>query len=180
MDENKNPVEWYLCKLDSHTDLYPHEMADLMGRYGYNKDAVTIDGEEHRWQKEKTTIINVDGRLIAIEWMRGLTEGQEDYFRSAFYVDMDYKFRHELVREAVYTAADGREFGKDFYKESKTLCVKECRALGEEVVPNFDAIRKLVSAMRRDDVLLQAFGECDTREYKAALDTMEELFGVAE
>lgn len=39
-----------------------------------------IEGNDHRWQKEIQTIIDADGQLYAIDWMRGLTECQENEF----------------------------------------------------------------------------------------------------
>lgn len=39
-----------------------------------------MEGEEHRWQREMFTVINLDGELWGINWMRGLTELQEDEF----------------------------------------------------------------------------------------------------
>lgn len=39
-----------------------------------------IEGDDHRWQREIETIIDVDGQLYAIDWMRGLTEYQESEF----------------------------------------------------------------------------------------------------
>lgn len=39
-----------------------------------------IEGDDHRWQKEIQTIIDVDGQLYAIDWMRGLTECQENEY----------------------------------------------------------------------------------------------------
>lgn len=46
-----------------------------------------IEGDDHRWQKEMKTIIDVDGQLYAIDWMRGLTECQEnEYFYQPYKV----------------------------------------------------------------------------------------------
>ena len=39
-----------------------------------------IKGDDHRWQREMTTIIDVNGQLYAIDWMCGLTEYQESEF----------------------------------------------------------------------------------------------------
>lgn len=47
-----------------------------------------IEGDDHRWQKEMQTIIDIDGQLYAIDWMRGLTECQENE-----YLDQPYKVR---------------------------------------------------------------------------------------
>ena len=39
-----------------------------------------IEGDDYRGQREIKTIIDVDGQLYAIDWMRGLTECQESEF----------------------------------------------------------------------------------------------------
>lgn len=44
-----------------------------------------IEGEEHRWTRDMTTIIEIDGELYAIEWDRGLTEYQENLYCSQPY-----------------------------------------------------------------------------------------------
>lgn len=44
-----------------------------------------IEGEEHRWTRVMTTIIEIDGELYAIECDRGLTEYQENLYYSQPY-----------------------------------------------------------------------------------------------
>lgn len=39
-----------------------------------------IDGKEHRWQREISSIIKYNGKYYRIDWMRGLTENQENEF----------------------------------------------------------------------------------------------------
>ena len=39
-----------------------------------------IEGSDHRWQREMTTVFEVGGRLFALDWMKGLTEMQENDF----------------------------------------------------------------------------------------------------
>lgn len=39
-----------------------------------------IEGEDHRWTRSMTTIINYFDSYYAIDWQKGLTEYQEDYF----------------------------------------------------------------------------------------------------
>jgi len=43
------------------------------------------EGEDHRWQREMTTIFSVDGRTFALNWMKGLTECQESDYESQPY-----------------------------------------------------------------------------------------------
>lgn len=38
------------------------------------------EGDDHRWTREITTVINVNGRFFRIDWRRGLTEMQDDEF----------------------------------------------------------------------------------------------------
>ena len=40
----------------------------------------TIEGDDHRWQREMTTIIKVGERCFSIDWMAALTECQESDF----------------------------------------------------------------------------------------------------
>ena len=39
-----------------------------------------IEGDEHRWTRDVTTIFECDGRFFSIDWNRGLTEYQENEF----------------------------------------------------------------------------------------------------
>lgn len=40
----------------------------------------TIEGDDHRWQREMTTIIKVGDRYFSIDWMAALTEFQKSDF----------------------------------------------------------------------------------------------------
>ena len=59
-----------------------------------------IEGDDHRWQREIRTIIDVDGQLYAIDWMRGLTECQENEF-----YDQPYKVKkvEKVITKTVVT-----------------------------------------------------------------------------
>lgn len=64
-------------KLKDGEKLSEGEIKDLL----WNGDEVDeIEGDDHRWQKDMTTIIDIDGQLYAIDWMRGLTECQENEY----------------------------------------------------------------------------------------------------
>ena len=64
-------------KLKDGEKLSESEIRELT----WNGDYVDeIEGDDHRWQKEMQTIIDIDGQLYAIDWMRGLTECQEDEY----------------------------------------------------------------------------------------------------
>lgn len=47
----------------------------IYGEYGTQVDEIT--GEDHRWDKEKTTVCKICGRYFAIDWRAALTEYQE-------------------------------------------------------------------------------------------------------
>lgn len=34
----------------------------------------SVEGEDHRWNREVTTAFTVDGELYALDWLRALTE----------------------------------------------------------------------------------------------------------
>lgn len=47
-----------------------------------------IEGDEHRWQREISTIIEIGNRFFRIDWMRGLTEYQEnEYWEQPYEVE---------------------------------------------------------------------------------------------
>ena len=59
-----------------------------------------IESDDHRWQREMTTSIDVDGQLYAIDWMCGLTEYQESEFW-----DQPYKVKkvEKVITKTVVT-----------------------------------------------------------------------------
>lgn len=78
-------MEEIYAKLKNGEELSEDEIRDLT----WSGDSVDeIEGDDHRWQKEVQTIIDVDGQLYAIDWMRGLTECQEHGF-----YDQPYKVK---------------------------------------------------------------------------------------
>ena len=44
------------------------------------KFADSVEGDDHRWTREITTVFTVDGELYALDWLRALTENGEDEF----------------------------------------------------------------------------------------------------
>lgn len=64
-------------KLKDGEKLSESEIRELTRNGDYVDE---IEGDDHRWQKEMQTIIDVDGQLYAIDWMRGLTECQENEY----------------------------------------------------------------------------------------------------
>lgn len=83
--------EKILAKLNGHTDLTESELKYFVWEMGKQVDE--IEGEDHRWQREVKTIIEIDGKLYAVDWRRGLTESQEsDFWEQPYEVE-----RHEEV-----------------------------------------------------------------------------------
>ena len=54
-------------------------------------DYKMIEGCDHRWQKEIQSIIKINDRLFAIDWMQGLTESQENSFYNQPYEVIETK-----------------------------------------------------------------------------------------
>lgn len=52
----------------------------------YEGDRVAeLEGNDHRWNREITTVIKIDDKLYAIDWRRGLTEMQDDSYYATPY-----------------------------------------------------------------------------------------------
>ena len=64
--------------LKKYDEGYKFEDDELRKLLYVGKTVDEREGEEHRWHRDMTTIIKVGDRFFAIEWMRGLTEYQED------------------------------------------------------------------------------------------------------
>lgn len=60
----------------AHQVLEEKDLQRLVEDYA----VITIDGDDHRWHREKTTIICFKDKYYAINWMEGLTEIQDDYY----------------------------------------------------------------------------------------------------
>lgn len=72
----------FLRKIENEEKFTEDELSDLAFCGG---DRITIvdriKGYEHRWQVEMKTVIKLDyDRFFAIDWMKGLTECQENEF----------------------------------------------------------------------------------------------------
>lgn len=39
-----------------------------------------IEGDDHRWQREVSIVFEIQGRYFRLDYMKGLTENQEDDF----------------------------------------------------------------------------------------------------
>ena len=72
------------------------EFCNEFGNY-----VTTAEGKTHRWYQEVETIFEVEGRLFAVSWDRGLTEQQENDFDDAevYEVEKKEKITFEWVKK---------------------------------------------------------------------------------
>ena len=66
-----------LEKIDSKTDLTESELRDLI--FDFN-EVDQIVGEDSRWSRFISTIVEIGGRTFMVDWDMGLTEMQEHEF----------------------------------------------------------------------------------------------------
>ena len=69
--------EEILKKIDNKEILSEKEIKTFIHD---NYEVDEIEGEEHRWYRIITTIIEINNRYCAINWNRGLTECQENEY----------------------------------------------------------------------------------------------------
>lgn len=65
-------------KIDSGEQLTKEELTELI--WGYDVD--TQYGDNRRWSRSVTTIIELNGRYFSISWEEGLTEYQDNEYNS--------------------------------------------------------------------------------------------------
>lgn len=65
-------------KIDSGEQLTKEELSELI--WGYDID--TQYGDNRRWSRSVTTIIELNGRYFSISWEEGLTEYQDNEYNS--------------------------------------------------------------------------------------------------
>ena len=71
----------FITRFDSHKGFTEKELYDFTRGFIQNIDNVwEEEGGDHRWQREMTTIIQIGDRYFSLDWMKGLTEYQEDSF----------------------------------------------------------------------------------------------------
>lgn len=68
--------EIMLKKIDSGEKLTERELQTL----AFDFECDRMNGENRRWSRSVTTIIELNGRFFAVDWEEGLTECQEDEF----------------------------------------------------------------------------------------------------
>lgn len=73
---SSKPVKDLKTKLLSGDTLTEREISELINEYTVEE----IEGDDNRWTRNMTSIVEVDGQYFAVYWQRGLTECQEDNF----------------------------------------------------------------------------------------------------
>lgn len=68
--------EIMLAKIDAKENLTENELSEVV--FGYEVD--TEYGDNRRWTRTVTTIVELLGRFFSIDWEEGLTESQENEF----------------------------------------------------------------------------------------------------
>lgn len=74
-----------VAKLRRGEKLDEHEIRTIVSE---SYQVYEMEGEEHRWHREMFTVIDLDGELWGIDWMRGLTECVENE-----YLDQPYRVK---------------------------------------------------------------------------------------
>lgn len=72
-----SPLEIMEMKLDKGEKLTSGELSMLVHEY---PEEHRVEGEDRRWSRTITSVVNVDGTLYAIDWEHGLTESQENEY----------------------------------------------------------------------------------------------------
>jgi len=72
-------------KLEDGEKLNEEELRALACEVEFSKSGefehvAELEGDDHRWQREVSTIVKAHGRYWRIDWMRALTENNEDEF----------------------------------------------------------------------------------------------------
>lgn len=70
--------EIMVSKIEHNENLSRKELSTLV----YEYDLETEHGENRRWTRSNTTIVELMGRYFSIDWEEGLTEFQENEFYS--------------------------------------------------------------------------------------------------
>ena len=70
-----------LQKIDNKEELTEDELSHLVYEFDKEKDY----GENERWTRSVTTIVELCDRTFAVNWEEGLTEDQPDEFYSQPY-----------------------------------------------------------------------------------------------
>lgn len=72
-----------LRKIQSGVRLQENEIRSLINEHD---EVDEIEGEDHRWTRDVTTVVSLCGKYVAIDWQKGLTECQENEFLEQPYI----------------------------------------------------------------------------------------------
>lgn len=107
MGVSKMTNEEFLQRYDSGKPNFTEDEIEKMVFRGLGNRVDEIGGECDRWTQAMETIFEVNGRLFAVGWIRGLTELQED--------DFDYAEVYEVERKekVIFTYIRKDTYGND-------------------------------------------------------------------
>lgn len=71
--------ELSVCKLKNGEKLSEHEIEHILRE---SNKVDEIEGDDRRWSRWMQTIIDIDDEYYMVEWDKGLTEMQENYYES--------------------------------------------------------------------------------------------------
>lgn len=74
--------ELMVRKIDNEERLTEYEVKRLVNEY---PEADRTDGENRRWSRTVTSIIELCGRFFSVDWEEGLTESQENSYSNQPY-----------------------------------------------------------------------------------------------
>ena len=73
-------------KIKEKEDFTEKEIEDLVWESEFEQ-VWEEEGEDHRWQREMSTVIKVGDYFVRIDWLKGLTECQEsEYLKNPYFV----------------------------------------------------------------------------------------------
>ena len=97
----KEFLEHCLTKIDLKQPLTEREISDLL-EWEVMKD----EGEDRRWSRSITSLIEINGRYFTIDWEHGLTENQDNSYMNQPIEVFNPKF-------AVYTTYETRVYDRE-------------------------------------------------------------------
>ena len=83
--------EEFLQRYDSGKPNFTKDEIEEMAYEEFGNYVTTAEGKHHRWYREVETIVEVEGRLFAVNWNEGLTEQQENDFDDAEVYEVERK-----------------------------------------------------------------------------------------
>lgn len=73
-----------LSRIDKNNSFDEYEIREIINTYTVDQ----WEGEDHRWDREIYSIIQLKDRYFEIEWRRGLTEMQEDSYWTHQFIEV--------------------------------------------------------------------------------------------